>query len=54
MDARLSSAYSESTEFLVRAGINSISINPDVAVFTKKLVVSVELRIMLEKALGQI
>ncbi|MCS7138964.1 MAG: hypothetical protein NZ873_02790 [Crenarchaeota archaeon] len=39
---------------MVRAGINSISINPDVAVFTRKLVASIEQRIMLEKALGQV
>lgn len=31
-----------------------VSINPDAAVFTRKLVVSVEQRIMLEKALGQV
>ena len=41
-------------EFLVRAGIDSVSINPDAAVFTRKLVASVEQRIMLEKALGQV
>ena len=40
-----------SLEFLVRAGIDSISINPDAAVFTRKLVASIEQRIMLEKAL---
>ncbi len=48
------SQYSEFCEFLVRAGIDSISINPDAAVFTRKLVASVEQRIMLEKALGQV
>jgi len=41
-------------EFLVRAGIDSVSINPDAAVFTCKLVASIEQRIMLEKALGQV
>jgi hypothetical protein len=41
-------------EFLVRAGIDSVSINPDAAVFTRKLVASIEQRIMLEKALGQV
>jgi len=48
------SQYSDFTEFLVRCGIDSISINPDAAVFTRKLVASVEQRIMLEKALGQV
>jgi len=49
-----SSVYPEFTELIVRAGINSISINPDAAVFTRKLVASIEQRIMLEKALGQV
>ncbi|MEM1990303.1 MAG: hypothetical protein QW782_06680, partial [Candidatus Bathyarchaeia archaeon] len=48
------SQYSEFCEFLVRSGIDSISINPDVAVFSRKLVASIEQRIMLEKALGQV
>ncbi|MEM3648897.1 MAG: phosphoenolpyruvate synthase [Thermoproteota archaeon] len=48
------SVYPEFTEFLVRAGIDSISINPDAAVFTRKLVASIEQRIMLEKALGKV
>lgn len=48
------SQYPEFTEFLVRCGIDSVSINPDAAVFTRKLVASVEQRIMLEKALGQV
>ena len=38
-----------SSEFLVRCGIDSISINPDAAVLTRKLVASIEQRIMLEK-----
>jgi pyruvate,water dikinase len=46
--------YPEFTEFLVRAGIDSVSINPDATVFTRKLVASIEQRIMLEKALGQV
>ncbi|MBO3755194.1 MAG: hypothetical protein FGF53_10045 [Candidatus Brockarchaeota archaeon] len=49
----VSSVYHEFTEFLVRAGINSISINPDAAVFTSKPVVSIEQRIIL-KALDQV
>lgn len=48
------SVYPEFTEFLVRSGIDSVSINPDAAVFTRKLVASIEQRIMLEKALGQV
>jgi len=36
--------YPEFTEFLVRAGIDSVSINPDAAVFTRKLVASIEQR----------
>ncbi|MBO3840486.1 MAG: hypothetical protein JTT17_06700 [Candidatus Brockarchaeota archaeon] len=39
---------------MVRAGIDSISVNPDAAVFTRKLVASIEQRIMLEKALGKV
>ncbi|MEM2088304.1 MAG: hypothetical protein QXU11_12045 [Thermoproteota archaeon] len=35
-------------------GIDSVSINPDTAVFIRKLVASIEQRIMLEKALGQV
>jgi len=38
----------------VRAGIDSVSINLDAAVFTRKLIASIEYRIMLEKALGQV
>ncbi|MEM2584232.1 MAG: hypothetical protein QXP99_01695 [Thermoproteota archaeon] len=39
---------------MARAGIDSVSINPDAAAFTRKLVASIEQRIMLEKALGQV
>ncbi|MEM2088323.1 MAG: hypothetical protein QXI42_06225 [Thermoproteota archaeon] len=34
--------------------MNSVSINPDAAVFTRKLAASIEQQIMLEKALGQV
>ncbi|MCX8184133.1 MAG: hypothetical protein N3F08_06935 [Crenarchaeota archaeon] len=39
---------------LFRTGIDSVLINPDVAVFTRKLVASIEQRIILERALGQV
>jgi len=47
------SVYPEFTEFLVRSGIDSISVNPDVVVATRKLVASIEQRIMLEKLTGK-
>lgn len=34
--------------------IDSISVNPAAAVFTRKLVASIEQRMMLENALGQV
>jgi len=40
-------------EFLVRAGIDSISVNPDAVKATKKMVAQVEQRILLEKATGK-
>ncbi|RLG69266.1 hypothetical protein DRN93_00515, partial [archaeon] len=43
----------EFTEFLVRCGIDSISVNPDVVVSTRKLVASIEQRIVLEKVTGR-
>ncbi len=46
------SVYPEFTEFLVRHGIDSISVNPDVVVRTRELVASVERRISMEKLLG--
>lgn len=42
------SVYPEFTEYLVRWGIDSISVNPDAVVSTRKLVASVEKKIMLE------
>lgn len=42
------SVYPEFTEFLVREGIDSISLNPDTAIATKISVASLEQRIMLE------
>lgn len=46
------SVYPDFCEFLVRCGIDSISVNPDVVVKTRHLVASIERRILLEKALG--
>lgn len=46
------SVYPEFAEFLVRHGIDSISVNPDVVVRTRELVAAVERRILLEKTLG--
>ncbi|MCL7392553.1 MAG: phosphoenolpyruvate synthase [Thaumarchaeota archaeon] len=43
------SVYPEFTEFLVRCGIDSISVNPDVVIKTKQLVASIEQKIILEK-----
>ncbi|PLJ77087.1 phosphoenolpyruvate synthase [Infirmifilum sp. SLHALR2] len=45
------SVYPEFSEFLVRHGIDSISVNPDVVVRTRELVASIERRIILEKSL---
>lgn len=42
------SVYPEFTEFLVRCGIDSISVNPDVVVETRRLVASIEMKIILE------
>ncbi|MEM4772818.1 MAG: PEP/pyruvate-binding domain-containing protein [Nanoarchaeales archaeon] len=39
------SVYPEFTEFLVKAGIDSISVNPDVVIKTKKLVYEVEKKV---------
>ena len=46
--------HREFNELLVRCGTDFISINPDAVVFTRKLVASIEQRIILEKALGKI
>lgn len=43
------SVYPEITEFLVKCGITSVSVNPDTVVQTRKLVASVEQKVMLEK-----
>ncbi len=43
------SVYPELVEFLVRKGIDSISVNPDAVVRVRRQVASIEKRIMLEK-----
>lgn len=42
------SVYPEFTEFLVRNGIDSVSVNPDTVVQTRRLVAGVERKILLE------
>lgn len=46
------SVYPEFTEFLVRLGIDSVSVNPDVVERTRELVAAIERRVLIEKALG--
>jgi pyruvate,water dikinase len=43
------SVYPEFTEFLVKCGMDSISVNPDTVENTKRLVASVEQKMLLEK-----
>ena len=47
------SVYPDFTEFLVRSGIDSISVNPDAVKSTKHWVAQVEQRIILEKTTGR-
>jgi len=47
------SVYSEFTEFLVRSGIDSISVNPDVVASNRKLVATIEQRIVLDRTTGK-
>jgi pyruvate,water dikinase len=47
------SVYQEFAKFLVESGIDSISVNPDVVVQTKRLVAQVEQRILLERLTGK-
>jgi pyruvate,water dikinase len=47
------SVYQEFAKFLVESGIDSISVNPDVVVQTRRLVAQVEQRILLEKLTGK-
>ncbi|MDR5682614.1 MAG: phosphoenolpyruvate synthase [Armatimonadota bacterium] len=43
------SVYPEMTEALVRAGIDSVSVNPDAVVRTRRLVAQIEQRLLLER-----
>lgn len=47
------SVYPDFTEFLVRSGIDSISVNPDAVKSTKKSVAQLEQRIMLDSLTGR-
>lgn len=47
------SVYPEFCEFLIKSGIDSISVNPDTVKFTKKLVAQVEQRVMLDDLTGR-
>jgi pyruvate,water dikinase len=47
------SFYPDFTKFLIKCGIDSVSVNPDTVKATKKLVASVEMRILLDKATGK-
>ena len=47
------SVYPEFCEFLIKSGIDSISVNPDTVKFTKKLVAQVEQRVMLDALTGR-
>jgi pyruvate,water dikinase len=44
------SVYPEFAEFLVKSGIDSISVNPDVIVHTRRMVAQVEQRVLLDAA----
>ena len=43
------SVYPEFTEFLVREGIDYVSLNPDTVIKTKKLIASTEQKIILDE-----
>ena len=47
------SVYPEFCKFLIKSGIDSISVNPDTVKFTKKLVAQVEQRVMLDALTGR-
>ncbi len=47
------SVYPEFCEFLIKSGIDSISVNPDTVKFTKKLVAQIEQRVMMDALTGR-
>lgn len=47
------SVYPDFAEFLIKSGIDSISVNPDAVKMTKKLVAQVEQRLVLDKLTGR-
>ncbi len=47
------SLYPDFTEFLVREGIDSVSVNPDTVAYTRRLVASMEQKIILGKIRGE-
>ncbi len=47
------SVYPEFCEFLIKSGIDSMSVNPDTVKFTKKLAAQIEQRIMLDALTGK-
>lgn len=47
------SVYPEFCEFLIKSGIDSMSVNPDTVKFTKKLAAQLEQRIMLDALTGR-
>lgn len=47
------SVYPEFCEFLIKSGVDSMSVNPDTVKFTKKLAAHIEQRIMLDALTGR-
>lgn len=47
------SVYPEMSESLVRVGIDSVSANPDMVIWTRKVVSGVERKVLLERYIGQ-
>ena len=47
------SVYPEFCEFLIKSGIDSMSVNPDTVKFTKKLAAQIEQRIMMDALTGK-
>ncbi|MCQ2359181.1 MAG: phosphoenolpyruvate synthase [Phascolarctobacterium sp.] len=47
------SVYPEFCEFLIKSGIDSMSVNPDTVKFTKKLTAQIEQRILLDSLTGR-